>query len=238
MILKKAGIIASIPEEIEVFKEIIKDEKWDNTEVFSEYSGVGKVSTALVTQKMIYEKNPDIVIYVGTVGSLSDDLKIGDIIIITKAIDAEFDLRGYEPTLERGEDPFTHKRVYYSDEKLSKIALKAPLSFKIIEGYSATISFFMNEIKKEEFIKNNLSELAFKKDNQIIFPNVIDMESCAFINACENHNKPCIIIKTISNNVDSDTSEEYELFRKNGIKNYMSVVAYILNTLRKELNKD
>ena len=235
---KKAGIIASLPEELETFKEVSKDGKWDDADVFFQSSGVGKVSCAIATQKIILKNNPDILFFVGTAGSLSEEIKMGDIAVVTRAIDSEFDARGYQPTLSMGENPFTGERIYKSNEFLSEIALNSPLGFKVHEGYCATESLFMNRPEKESFIANKISDLVIGENEDKIFPNIVDMESSAFMAVCAKYNKPCLVVKTISNNFDSDASEEYEKFRNEGIKNYMSMVAYVLNVLRVKRNEE
>ena len=233
--IKKVGILASVKEEIDIFKELIKGDVWDGIEVCFNHGGVGKVSAALVTQEMIYEEDPDILIYVGAAGSISADVNMNDIVIVTRAIDAELDVRGYSPTLKKGEDPFTHIRIYKPDQILSMIALDSPLGFRIIEGFAATTSVFMDKDQKEAFVEQNLADLSIEEEEgHVLLPNIVDMESCAFFNVCIRHGKPCLVIKTVANSADSDASEEYESFRKNSIKNYLSVVAYVLNTLKKQ----
>jgi nucleoside phosphorylase len=229
---KKIGIIASIPEEIDAFKRIANDIMWEKQSVFFEISGIGKTSAALATQKLILEKNPDFIIYIGTVGSLHEDLKYSDIVVASHAIDAELDARGFNENMKRGENPFDQTRIFTSDESLVNLAMQAPSHSNISKEYVASISSFLNTSQKQKYAEEVLSECKANIDGEEKTPRCIDMESVGVLMAAKKHDIPAVVIKTCSNDMGGDSVREWEDFELKGVKNYISVVIHLLHKLK------
>jgi nucleoside phosphorylase len=236
MFIEKVGIISSTPKELEVFKGIIKGNEWDGKKVFFDVGGVGKSTAAAITERMIKEHDPDIIIYVGTVGALSNEFEVGDLVVVTHVIDSEIDVRGYNPQLKRGQFPFDFQRLFKTDEYLADIAFKSPLSFTIRKGFCATQSVFLDSERMNKFKKEVLPELEEYIDGKIERPNIVDMEAAGFLTAIALQNKyiPNIIIRNVADDGKGNTAEDYEKFQNEGIKNYLSLVAYIITQLGKK----
>ncbi len=232
MAINKVVILGSIPEEVEVFNKVRKGYKWDDKEVIIGVGGVGKASSAAITQKMISEYTPDMIIYTGVAGAISKNLKIGDIAVISHSIDAEMDARSYDSNLKLGQYPFTFERVFSSSPELVRLALEAPLEISRFDGFAATISSFMDTSKKRMFVDEILPELEEELDGQLRRPNVIDMESLGFLLAANNNNIPCLIIKTISNTTQGNAAYDYIKYLWDGVENYLNIVAYILKNVK------
>jgi nucleoside phosphorylase len=236
MQIKKVGIISSIPDELKVFKGIIKGDEWDGKKVFFDVGGVGKSTAAAITERMIKEHDPDLLIFVGTVGAISEEFEVGDLVVVTHAIDSELDVRAFNPQLKRGQFPFDFKRLFKTDEKIAQIALDSPLSFNIRKGFCATQSVFLDAEKMDYFKQSILPELEEYIDGEVMHPNIADMEATGFLTAIGLQNKyvPNIIIKNIADDGKGNSAQDYERFQKEGIKNYLSLVAYILTQLGKQ----
>lgn len=229
MNIKKVGIISSIPQELEIFKSIIKENQWDDKEVVFDVGGIGKVSAAITAQKMISEHNPDLLIYVGGVGAIDENLKVGDIMIVTAAIDADMDARAFNPMLKLGQNPYTRKRLIKAHPELVKLGLNSKLDLPIKEGYCATISKFLDTKLKQNFVTNTVPELEVEIEGVMKQPNIIDMESAGVMMAAESSNTPCMVIRTIANATSGDSTEEYRSFIHKQIDHYLSIVAYVLH---------
>jgi adenosylhomocysteine nucleosidase len=65
------------------------------------YSGVGKLNAAFTTMRAISKYQPDLILNLGTVGSLNDQLK--NVVEINRVIQRDFDA---EPLAPRGTVPF------------------------------------------------------------------------------------------------------------------------------------
>ena len=234
MAIRKVGIVASIPSEIEQFKKVIKDGKWDEKDVVMEVGGVGKASAAMVTQKIVCDHDPDLLLYVGGVGALSPDLMLGDLVVVSQAVDAEMDARTFDPNLKLGQFPFTDKRIFHPTNNLVELALNSPLNLTVKEGYTATVSQFLDTEGKRAFIQEKGEDL--ETDGNIRQPNIIDMESIGFLMAADAAGKPCLIIRSVANTAGGDAPEDYKQFIQNGVDQYLHLVAYVLTQVNKHID--
>ena len=86
----KVAIIGAMDKEIERYlelynPELVDDEKkiYVKDNIVIAGSGIGKVNSAMMTQYLIDRHNVDIIISSGCAGSLTNDLKVLDVIIPT-----------------------------------------------------------------------------------------------------------------------------------------------------------
>lgn len=231
MAIKKIAIISAIPDEIDVFRELLRGSStWDDKDIKIVVSGIGKAQAAAATQKVISEFQPDVLFLTGLAGSLKEDIQLGDIGIVSSAIDSEMDARAFDPSLRLGEIPFKNERVYRTSSELVKLALNSPLNIKAFDAYCASTSVFLDEAKKADFM-NNIAPLLM--DDEVgREPDLVDMESIGFLNACEANDIPCLILKTVSNNMKGDSSIEYSSTLLNErTRTYLELVAYIITNL-------
>lgn len=232
MICNRVAIISSIPEELKVYKQMISDHRLGDKLVFLARGGVGKASAAGVTQKIISEKHPDIVFYTGFGGSLERDQHLGDIGVVTAAIDAEIDARSFDHRLKLGQFPFTGERIFRTDPRLVKLAMEADIEMHRFDAYVATTSVFMDSEKKSRFNALILPQLAESIDGTTRSPNIIDMESTGFLTATKANNVPALVLRSISNTKEGNTASEYRDFM-NTAKQYAFIVQFILRNIHK-----
>lgn len=213
--MKKIGIIAAMEEEKNAIKNIMKKTKENKIYelIFIEgtinekecvlvESGVGKVNSSRTTQIMIDKYEIEYIINVGTAGSATDELEIGDIVIGKKIIQHDFDITA-----------FGHKKGYISnigeyissDEQLVKkfeetIKEINDKEIKIKIGTIATGDIFCTDIK----MKNKIKE-KFEAD-------AIEMEAASIAQVCYLDKIPFIILRSISdtpNGKNEITFEQY-----------------------------
>jgi adenosylhomocysteine nucleosidase len=65
------------------------------------YSGVGKINATLATARLILDQKPDLILNLGTAGSLNDSIK--GLVEVRKVLERDFDA---EPLAPRGSVPF------------------------------------------------------------------------------------------------------------------------------------
>ncbi|MBL7051785.1 MAG: 5'-methylthioadenosine/S-adenosylhomocysteine nucleosidase [Nanoarchaeota archaeon] len=220
--MNKVVIFGAMPQEIVAYNERVKSGEWD-CEVFVESTGVGKVAAAMVTQKAISERNPDYIIFSGVAGGLEAGLKIGDIGICEIGIDSDLDARSWNPSLERGEQPFSGNRIYRSNENLVDIAFDSG-NDKLFRGYVASGSAFLNAEEKTDFVQNILPEL----ETENVLPNVYDMESSAVMQVANQNGIPVLVIRAVSDIIEGNSASDFNEFINGAVENYVGVVDHLI----------
>lgn len=213
--MKKIGIIAAMEEETNAIKKIMKNIKENKIyeltfiegtinkkECILVESGVGKVNSSRTTQIMIDKYDIKYIINVGSAGSATDELKIGDIVIGKKIVQHDFDITA-----------FGHKKGYISnvgenilsDEQLIKKFAEAikeikDKDIKIKIGTIATGDIFCTETK----MKNKIKE-KFEAD-------AIEMEAASIAQVCYLDKIPFIILRSISDTPNGNNEITFEQY--------------------------
>ncbi len=163
-------------------------------------SGIGKVNAALCAQVLIDLFAVDAIINVGVAGAIEKNIKIGDIVISTDAVQHDFD------TSALGDEPGVISRmdtsVFYADPLLIEAAKKAveSIGFPVYEGRIAS---------GDQFV----SEPALKEKIATLFnPICCEMEGAAIAHACYLNRVPFVIIRAISDNAEEGCDVNYERF--------------------------
>ncbi|CAL4042745.1 5'-methylthioadenosine/adenosylhomocysteine nucleosidase [Buchnera aphidicola] len=195
----KIGIIGAIKKEIVFLIKIIRQyhiKKIENYKFYSGYlhdinviilkSGIGKVSASIVTTLLISYYNPDIIINIGSAGSISPLLNIKNIIIPNKTCYHDVDVSIFNYSI--GQIPL-YPRFFFINTQLLALAklcmLNINCTFK--EGLILTGDSFVYKKKSLLSILNNFpSALA------------IDMESTSITQVCYIFKKPVLILRSIS----------------------------------------
>lgn len=101
-------------------------------------SGVGKVAASTTTQFIIDNYKPIYILNIGIAGSLSPDIKAGDIIIANKLVQHDFDVTAFgnpKEYIDNGIEP-NKPTIFNSDKKLVE-KFKKELDFNL---YNSIIS--------------------------------------------------------------------------------------------------
>ncbi|CAL4320766.1 5'-methylthioadenosine/adenosylhomocysteine nucleosidase [Buchnera aphidicola] len=207
----KIGIISAIKEEIKNFKNIIKKYKknvihhcpvytgqFKNINIVLIQSGVGKVSASVATMILINLYHPKYIINVGSAGSLSAILKIGDIIIPNLICYHDVDLTNFGYSL--GQIP-RFPKMFKNNDTLLNLSYNSAKKLKYC---------FFKEllISGDSFIrhKNSIKKLQTK-----FFPAIaVDMEAAAISQVCYQFNIPLIVIKYISDASDQRATVNFK----------------------------
>ena len=149
--------------------------------VFLCKSGPCEINAGIYTQAMISQFNPDIIINSGTCGSFEEKCKVCDTFIVDNATFWD---------IKKG---FLGEITYSCDEKLKNFALSLDKKLKIGKLVTGN-SFVGTAALKNRLIKN-------------FGANCCDMEGVAVVYTCQKNNKPCLLIKCVS---DSGNEEEFD----------------------------
>ncbi|QCI25948.1 5'-methylthioadenosine/adenosylhomocysteine nucleosidase [Buchnera aphidicola] len=208
----KIGIIYAMQKEIQTYYDFNKFQKikYDiygidiyishSKKIILIKSGIGKVSSSIACTILITLYKVDIVINIGSGGSLKPYINIHDIILIKKTSYHDVNLTNFHYSI--GQIP-NFPQTFQTNNLLRK-------KFKNIL-YENKIKFWEGQVVSGDIF------IQTKKDVEIIlknFPNAIsvDMESASISQVCFQYNKPVIIIKIISDYITKNTTT---IFQKN-----------------------
>lgn len=211
------GIICALSIEVEGLAKLLEN-KTENTyakmkfvsgnigdkQVVLTECGIGKVNAAMSTQVMIDKYNPQVIINSGIAGSVSRQLKIGDIVISTDCVQHDFD--GTQMGDPKG-------LIQYNDEtridipvckdtadKLYK-ACKDIANTNVLLGRIATGDIFVADKAMRQSIADEFSALA------------CEMEGGAVAQVCYRNSVPCAVLRCISDDFDENEFINFMEFR-------------------------
>lgn len=211
------GIICALSIEVEQLTELLENKKEETyakmkyisgticgKEVVMTECGIGKVNAAMSTQVMIDKYNVDVVINSGIAGSVSRDLKIGDIVISKDCVQHDFD--GTQMGDPKG-------LIQYNDEKRIEIPADKSTAQKLIEackgientnvmlGTIATGDIFVADKALRQSIADEFSALA------------CEMEGGAVAQVCYRNEVKFAILRCISDDFDENEFLDFMEFR-------------------------
>ena len=204
------GIIGAMQEEVQGLKNIISiieiKEKAGmrfyvgtlfDKDVVLVKCGVGKVNAGICAQILIDDFNVDTLINLGVAGSLNDSIKLCDIVISKSTVQHDF-TTGIIDDYKIGEIPNMNTRFFIADSELVKKATECAFELKLNfhTGIIATGDQFISDKSKKEFLVNE-----FNAD-------CCEMEGGAIAQVCYLNKIPFVIIRSISDNANSNNTFE------------------------------
>lgn len=170
-------------------------------------SGMGTVNAACAAQCLIDKYSPDAVIFSGIAGNLNKKLHINDIVLGKTMKYLDTDMR-----LIAQSAPFSEE--YTADERLLSAAEKVlnGKGVNYISGIIATSDRFIDD--KEEAAKIREETGA----------DAVEMEGAAICHAAARNGVPSLVIRTMSDNADTD----YEVFKEFDISEFAHTAADIV----------
>lgn len=225
-------IVSAIPEEIDTLLSHYKDNKTEKRGAFTFYhakhraidlifgtSGVGKVSAAMTTQKLIDEYAPRFILFTGVAGALNPAYAIGDLIIAQDCI--QYDIDASELGFLRGAIPYTNYRIFKPDPDLVKQAYQCADSKTVHLGRILTGDLFMTHTQRPQYA--DIFE-QLKGD-------AIEMEGAALAHVCTHNKTPFLLMRTISDRADAAASIDFNTFLKTASENSFKLIQHFLNAL-------
>lgn len=215
--LIKDNLKMIIEEEYAGFKFYICDK--ENIKVILTSCGIGKVNAASCTQILIDKFNVTHIINTGIAGSLSESVKICDVVISNSV--THHDVRKSQMV-----SCFPFKEEFESDKFLIEIATKA---YENLE--SNKFNYHIGKIVSgEAFISDcNLRNLIIEEYS----PHCVEMEGSAIGHVSYINSTPFLIIRSISDNADDNSMNSIVDFEKISANNSALLVLNILDILDK-----
>ena len=166
--------------------------------------GIGKVNAAMSTQIMIDLYHPDVIINSGIAGSLSGDIRIGDIVVSDDCVQHDMD------GTEMGDPP---GEIWFNDEKRIDIPADKETADKlyaacatlgdvaVFRGRIASGDVFVAARERRKKIADQFGALA------------CEMEGAAVGAVCYRNGVPFAILRSISDDFNSNLFMDYQQFR-------------------------
>ena len=229
------GIICALSIEVEELTKLLIN-KQENTyakmkyisgtingkEVVMTECGIGKVNAAMSTQVMIDKYNPDVIINSGIAGSVSKELKIGDIVISKDCVQHDFD--GTQMGDPKG-------LIQYNDETRIDIPVSVDVAQKLFE---ACKDIENTNVKIARIATGDIfvADKAMRQSIAAEFDAVAcEMEGGAVAQVCYRNEVPCAVLRCISDDFDENDFMDFMEFRflaadksMAAIKNFLQLV--------------
>ena len=214
----KIAIMGAMPEEVEPIVSKLDNLKktvyaaniyyegtYNGKEVVVAYSKIGKVFATLTATILIEKFACDTLLFSGVAGAISDELKIGDLIIADGLCQHDLDITafgypfGYVPEGEV---------CIPTDVNLRNIAKNVAKSKGLIlkEGVIATGDQFVANAERKDWIGTE-----FKAD-------ALEMEGASVAVVCSSLDVPFFILRAISDSADMDASFNFDEFLESSAK--------------------
>ena len=176
----------------------------DGKEVVCCECGIGKVNAAMSTQIMIDMYHPDVIINSGIAGSLSRDIRIGDIVVSDDCV--QHDMDGTEIGDPLGQVQFNDEvRTYFPADKATADKLYAACQtvdgISIYRGRIASGDAFISARERRQKIADNFGALA------------CEMEGAAVGTVCYRNDVPFAILRSISDDFNNNEFVDFMKFR-------------------------
>ena len=225
----RTAIIAAMEEEVKYLKEHINNHEMyefqgyqyhigdiEGRRIVVARSGIGKVNAALSTALLLEHFSVDEVINTGAAGGMSPELKIGDIIIGDECIHHDVDATAFG--YKFGQIP-NMPESFRSDEKLIAIfsSILEKLSFHYQVGRIATGDKFVTSFEQMPKILKEFPDIK-----------AAEMEGAAIAQVCYQYKVPCIIVRSISDVVGSNSGVTFDEYVDTAAKNTTEVLVEFL----------
>jgi 5'-methylthioadenosine/S-adenosylhomocysteine nucleosidase len=179
--------------------------------------GIGKVFSALISQRIIDAYAPRALIFTGVAGALNPAYDIGDVVVSRDCV--QHDVDGRALGFARGRLLYTEWTAFPADPELARLALSAhPDGHRLRHGRILTGDQFMTreEINHHHYLTGELAGDA------------VEMEGGAMAQVCAVNGVPYLVVRTISDRADGDAVHDFNRFLPVIAKNSYAVVRRIL----------
>ena len=211
--MKTIGIIGAMREEIAPILSALKCEfntieSGNNTYYTIEYNGynliiayskIGKVHSTITCTTMILRFNVDCIIFTGVAGSLSSDIKVGDLVLATSLCQYDVDITSFGHPLGFIPDSAIYFDTSCVLNDLARCVAKTN-NLDLKEGIIASGDTFISDTQKKQWIVNNFNAIA------------VEMEGASIAVSASAFNIPFCVIRSISDDASGDACISFDDF--------------------------
>jgi adenosylhomocysteine/aminodeoxyfutalosine nucleosidase len=214
----KLAIMGAMPEEIAPILEKIGtyqtteyagnryyEATYNGVDLVIAYSKIGKVFSTLTAATMIEHFGAEKLLFSGVAGAISNDLKVGDLIVATKLSQHDLDITAFG-------HPFGYvpegKVFVETDKELLAISktVASEMGLHVKEGIIATGDQFVANEERKNWIGTTFGADA------------LEMEGGSVAVVCDALHVPFFILRAISDGADMDASFSFDAFLESSAK--------------------
>ena len=178
--------------------------------------GIGKVNAAMSTQIMIDLYHPDVIINSGIAGSLSGDIRIGDIVVSDDCV--QHDMDGTEMGDPLGQVQFNDElRTYFPADKATADRLfeacKTIDGINVFRGRIASGDVFISSRDRRQKVADHFDAIA------------CEMEGAAVGTVCYRNGVPFAILRSISDDWNNNELMDFMKLRALAAERSIRVIA-------------
>jgi adenosylhomocysteine nucleosidase len=206
-------------------------------------SRIGKVASAVTATTLIHEFDVDMILFTGMAGAVSQDLRIGDVVVASELIHHDLDVR---PLYDQFTIPLLGLARIPTDERLTQFAIRACEHFVNSDMTSEVAPDLMAQFditrpkvsaglvaSGDQFITSS----THRDQLRDLLPQVqcVEMEGAAVAQVCYEHDIPVSIIRVISDQADHSAGFDFSTFLSRVAGHYSrGVLRNLLGTLNTE----
>lgn len=175
---------------------------FEGHKVIASVSGIGKVNSAITTQRIIDKFSPDCVINIGIAGGLDRSLSVLDMVVAKDTLYHDF-----YPLSLLEEDTSIEKSVFDCDKNLVSLAQKACEKLvldgkikKFVTGRILSGDCFVEDDEKSRYLRQELGG------------SCVEMEGAAISQTCIVNKIPFVVVRSISDFADNNAGMSYDDF--------------------------
>ncbi|MBN8549725.1 MAG: 5'-methylthioadenosine/adenosylhomocysteine nucleosidase [Deltaproteobacteria bacterium] len=186
--------------------------------------GIGKVLSAMTTQKIITSFNPSHILFTGIAGALNPSLNVGDLVIGKDYVQHDFD--AMHLGFKRGEIPYCGIHVLPADAGLLELARDfQPSAGKALVGRVLSGDQFITQsgTQSHSYLTAELQGDA------------IEMEGASVAVVCSLNKVPFLVLRTISDRADHAAAVDFQSFLPLASQQSLQVVQHVLGRLPRSL---
>jgi len=197
----------------------------NNQDIVLVFSRWGKVAASSTVTTLIDRFNVDFVIFTGIAGAIDKDLEPGDFVIADKLIQHDMDVSQIGG-MAKFEIPLLGKKYFEVQSDYVQLAVRAAheyiedeltndigidilndfgiISPKVIQGTIASGDQFVADTSVSDYLRSSIDNLK-----------CVEMEGAAIAQVAWEHNKPFVVIRTISDKADHTAHIDFPKFVNN-----------------------
>ena len=178
---------------------------YNGQELVVAYSKIGKVFATLTATTLLEKFDCNILLFSGVAGAISNDLKVGDLIVADKLCQHDLDIVAFGHPYG-----FVPEGAVFveADKELRGMAMQVAeeKKLKLKEGTIATGDQFVANAERKEWIAKTFAADA------------LEMEGAAVAVVCDALSVPFFILRAISDSADMDAGFDFDAFLESSAK--------------------
>lgn len=236
------GLMAAMPDEIALLKEHLQSPSVHSyagrefyqgilfgKEVVLVLSRIGKVAAAVTTAILLDRFPIDFLLFTGVAGAGHEGVNVGDVVVADALIQHDMDVRPY---YRQHEVPIHGKALFETEVQLTAALCTAANDYLASGLPQALLKEFTMTAPKvwlsciasgDQFICDATALKAIHqrvKNIQVIELACVEMEGAAVAQVCLEFEKPCVVMRTISDNANHDAAVDFIKFLKQVASHY------------------